>query len=729
MMIKRLSFAMAVLSAFAIISCTPEEEVAPASVSIDPTSLIFEYDADATDAASQTISLTATRDWTATVSGEGVTVTPSSGSGSNDPQTITITADKNEDKTKTATVTFSIGSTQTATLNVTIYGPNGDNLTFSDIYNAAEGTEVTTSGLVVAVNGKGFIMQDDEEEYLLVFGGNEATEPGAAIGDVVTVKGTTAKYGDLMQLTSPEISKTGTDDVTYGTPTVITSENIADISLTRITYLQMSGLYSTSTSSEGDTYHNIAISGTDMQGSIQYPMDDLGLADLVGHNITVTGFFAGGNNANYRNIMAVDVEDDGEAQIELSTIAEVLAASIGTQVKTDGTVMAICKSGYVIADESESAIYVYTSSTPKVAIGNTVTVSGRRAEYSGCQQIGNPTTTIDNSSTGTPAYPTAKVLTATELDNYTVTTAEYVEVSGTLSGTRINVSGATRTVSLSYPTDDLNHSAMNGLNVTLRGYVSNLHTGDNSETLYVIATSLEAEPYVNANNVGVGASATSATIEVESNTDWTVSKTSGDWATLGTTEGNGNGSINVTFDANTGENERTAEFTISYGTDKSINVTLTQLGTAARSYVKVTSEPSDWSGRYLIVCESTEQVFTGRISTTSTKYGLYESVTITETGISQNSSVSGYEVTIAKDGNYYTMNCEAGYLGWTSGNSLNAANSVTSDNYRWSISLADGILNAADNKRKLQFNANTSQYRFACYTSNQAAVTLFKLTE
>lgn len=562
-MIKRLSFAMAVLSAFAIISCTPEEEVAPASVSIDPTSLIFEYDADATDAASQTISLTATRDWTATVSGEGVTVTPASGSGSNDPQTITITADKNEDKTKTATVTFSIGSTQTATLNVTIYGPNGDNLTFSDIYNAAVGTEVTTSGLVVAVNSKGFIMQDDEEEYLLVFGGNEATEPGAAIGDVVTVKGTTAKYGDLMQLTSPEISKTGTDDVTYGTPTAITSENIADISLTRITYLQMEGLYSTSTSDEGYIYHNIAISGTDIQGSIQYPMDNLRLADMVGHNITVTGFFAGGNNANFRNIMVVEVEDNGEPQIDLSTIEEVINTPKGTQVKTDGTVMAICKSGYVIADESESAIYVYTSSTPEVAIGNTVTVSGTRDEYSGCQQIGNPTTTIDNSSTDTPAYPTAKVLTATELDNYTVTTAEYVEVSGTLSGTRINVSGATRTVSLSYPTDDLNYSAMNGRNVTLRGYVSNLHTGDNYETLYVIATSLEAEPYISANDVSVGSSATSATIEVTSNIDnWTVSCSDG-WITDYTKSGSNDGQIEVTFAANTTSSANEATFTIT----------------------------------------------------------------------------------------------------------------------------------------------------------------------
>ncbi len=554
---------MAVLSAFAIISCTPEEEVAPASVSIDPTSLIFEYDADATDAASQTISLTATRDWTATVSGEGVTVTPASGSGSNDPQTITITADKNEDKTKTATVTFSIGSTQTATLNVTIYGPNGDNLTFSDIYNAAVGTEVTTSGLVVAVNSKGFIMQDDEEEYLLVFGGNEATEPGAAIGDVVTVKGTTAKYGDLMQLTSPEISKTGTDDVTYGTPTAITSENIADISLTRITYLQMEGLYSTSTSDEGYIYHNIAISGTDIQGSIQYPMDNLRLADMVGHNITVTGFFAGGNNANFRNIMVVEVEDNGEPQIDLSTIEEVINTPKGTQVKTDGTVMAICKSGYVIADESESAIYVYTSSTPEVAIGNTVTVSGTRDEYSGCQQIGNPTTTIDNSSTDTPAYPTAKVLTATELDNYTVTTAEYVEVSGTLSGTRINVSGATRTVSLSYPTDDLNYSAMNGRNVTLRGYVSNLHTGDNYETLYVIATSLEAEPYISANDVSVGSSATSATIEVTSNIDnWTVSCSDG-WITDYTKSGSNDGQIEVTFAANTTSSANEATFTIT----------------------------------------------------------------------------------------------------------------------------------------------------------------------
>ena len=562
MMIKKLSLAIAMLSAFAIISCTPQEEVAPASVSIDPTSLIFEYNADATEAASQPISLTATRDWTATVNGEGLTVLPSSGSGSNDPQTITITADKNDGKTKTATVTFAISSGQTATLNVTIYGTNGDEFAFSDIYNAAVGTEVKTSGLVVAVNSNSIMLQDDEDEYLLIFGGNEATEPGASIGDVVTVKGTTAKYGDLMQLTAPEITKTGIGEVIYGTPEVITSENITKIDLTRVTYLQMEGIYSTSTSEEGFIYHNLAISGTEVQGSIQYPIDDLGLADMVGHNITVTGFFAGGNNQNFRNIMAVKVVDNGEPQVDLLTVKDVIEAEKGTLVKTDGTVMAVCTKGYIIADET-GAIYVYTNSAPEVAVGNTVTVSGSRDEYSGCKQIGNPTTIVDNPSTTIPTYPTAKVITGATLDTYTVTTAEYVEVSGTLSGTRITVSGAKRTVSLSYPSGDLNYSAMNGLNVTLKGYVSNLYSGNDYETLYIIATSIEAEPYINANDVSVGASATSATIDVFSNvSNWAVS-CSDSWITDYTKSGSNDGKIEVTFDANTNASANEATFEIT----------------------------------------------------------------------------------------------------------------------------------------------------------------------
>ena len=162
-------------------------------------------------------------------------------------------------------------------------------------------------------------------------------------------------------------------------------------------------------------------------------------------------------------------------------------------------------------------------------------------------------------------------------------------------------------------------------------------------------------------------------------------------------------------------------------------MTVTQLGTGEKFYVKVTEDLTDWSGSYLIVCETATnqdgpQVFNGQISTTSTKYGLYAGVTISDSKVAYDATVAAYEVTIAKDGDVYTIRSTAGYLGWKSGNSLIAEDTAASDNYKWTLS-ASGIRNAADTERNLQYNNNNNQARFACYTSKQAAISLYKLSE
>ncbi len=68
-----------------------------------------------------------------------------------------------------------------------------------------------------------------------------------------------------------------------------------------------------------------------------------------------------------------------------------------------------------------------------------------------------------------------------------------------------------------------------------------------------------------------------------------------------------------------------------------------------------------------------------------------------------------------------------GYLGWKTGNSLITADSVSA-NSSWTITIDDNnnaiILNSTDSSRKLQWNASSP--RFACYTSNQTAVQIYK---
>ena len=120
-----------------------------------------------------------------------------------------------------------------------------------------------------------------------------------------------------------------------------------------------------------------------------------------------------------------------------------------------------------------------------------------------------------------------------------------------------------------------------------------------------------------------------------------------------------------------------------------------------------------------LVCESKKMELSG-ISTTSTKYGIGTAYTSTPAGL--------YELTVEEGSSTGTFSFKKGttYLYWTSGNSL-ATNATKSANTSWKVTISNGnatISNAKDNTRKLGWNASSP--RFACYTSSQTAVQLYK---
>lgn len=82
-----------------------------------------------------------------------------------------------------------------------------------------------------------------------------------------------------------------------------------------------------------------------------------------------------------------------------------------------------------------------------------------------------------------------------------------------------------------------------------------------------------AAPYIEASSVSVEASATSATIAVDSNIAWKAT-CDVNWVTFTTSEN----AINATFTENDGETEREAKFTISGNNVKDVDVTLKQKG-------------------------------------------------------------------------------------------------------------------------------------------------------
>ena len=110
------------------------------------------------------------------------------------------------------------------------------------------------------------------------------------------------------------------------------------------------------------------------------------------------------------------------------------------------------------------------------------------------------------------------------------------------------------------------------------------------------------------------------------------------------------------------------------------------------------------------------------ISTTATPYGLALDYTDTPAAVYPLTVVAG-----SADGSFAFKNAEGKYLSWASGNSLTVADEVA-DASSWTVTFSEAgtadIYNVGTTNRKLQYNAGNP--RFACYTSNQTAPTLWK---
>ena len=563
--------AMSAVIASAMTSCGEEEEVlGPASLKAEVSEVTLSAEGE-----TKTFELKATRDWTAEIIGsdvEGIDVSPLSGKASNDPVTITVKAAKNEGKNRTATIKFTASATLTAIVTITQEGAQGNLKSIADVLALSSGIEAETEGIVVGTYARGFVIKDDTG-YLLAYN-EKYTAPGVELNSKVKVAGTTSAYGDLPQITPASVTVLETG-LTVAEPNwlEVNKDNIENLDLTKCQPIKMTGALSIS-----GYHYNLSIDGTTVQGSISYPLESLGLADLAGHIITVYGYFAGGNNANFRNILAVSVQDEGEPETPTSTIAEVIAAKTGTLVKTEATVMAIHKKGYILGDAT-GTIYVYTNSEPTVAVGNKILISGTTDNYYGTVQIKSATIEENDGSTATPTYPEPVDLTGLEAFNaFTVNTDKiditYAKLSGVMqsSGYFLKRDGANHDIQLSNIYES--YTDLAGAEFTVTGYIYGFNAGSNY--YQVIPVSVETKPYLKAEKTEVecAGSDTSVSFAIKSNTSWTVSCDDA-WIIDYTKSGNGDGSVTVSFAENSGA-QRTATFTVKATGLADVVVTLEQ---------------------------------------------------------------------------------------------------------------------------------------------------------
>ena len=151
---------------------------------------------------------------------------------------------------------------------------------------------------------------------------------------------------------------------------------------------------------------------------------------------------------------------------------------------------------------------------------------------------------------------------------------------------------------------------------------------------------------------------------------------------------------------------------------------------ASYSYVKVTSEPDDWSGEYLIVYESGNLAFNGSLTTFDVSNN-YISVTISNQAIECTSTTEASQFTIAPSGSSYTIQSASGYYIGRQANS-NGLDASTTTQYTNTITFNNGNIDiVGSGGAYMRYNSsNFSGKRFRYYKSStytqQKAIQLYK---
>lgn len=251
----------------------------------------------------------------------------------------------------------------------------GEVSTISEVI-AGENGAYTIEGTVVGVNARSFLVKDDTGIILIYLGWDNTTETpvvsyNATVGQKVKVSGTTTTYSKLKQFseTGLTIEKIADGTYTQPAPTVLDGAGFDAYAAAApvVKYVQYTGVLTIS-----GFYYNVAVEGTNLQGSLAYPIDGSIDASLNGQEIVVTGYAMGmTNKSTMINTLAITVEsgtpstDPAISKVDPASLSFAAAGESKTvtvtTVNTDDT--------YTIQAASDNTQFVPTVD------GNVITVA------------------------------------------------------------------------------------------------------------------------------------------------------------------------------------------------------------------------------------------------------------------------------------------------------------------------------------------------------------------
>ena len=325
----------------------------------------------------------------------------------------------------------------------------------------------------------------------------------------------------------------------------------------------------------------------------------ISLKDFLGSKIRVafayTSTASSAGTYELQNFV-ISKTDSGETPYptlaECSSVADILALANDDAFSLTSPVLVVAKTtGGVVVNDATGAAYVYGEGVANAVIGDKITFKAVRSEYNGVPEITAPDEVTVASSGNAVTYPEATDITA-NFDAFTATTPVFISMTGLLSTSKnaagdqtyynIEVPGATMQGSVSLPLESFGLDALVGKQIKVTGYYNGI-SGKTTKYQNVIATEVEESdaPYLTVDNtaVSVAADATSATITVGGNATWTATSEDAG-VTIDPASGTGEGTVTVTFAANTDE-ENAKTYTVKIATEqeapvKSYDVVITQ---------------------------------------------------------------------------------------------------------------------------------------------------------
>ena len=586
-----------------------KEDLGAPSVEVEKSEISFEK-----TGGTETVQVTATRDWKATTEQDWISIGPREGEASSKAVTVEIKVMENSGLDREGSVKFDIGfDSKTLTVKQKGTGSVADMTVYKNNFDKAEATKTYGTGT--------------SWPYLDQFDGwKNATGTGAG-SEEYSFKAMSARANSTSNSNYSDYAGSGSNNLFFGSNAYFSVTGIKLQSATDYSLTFGAEKYSQDNGSlfKHNEFHVYVSNDGAKWVELEYSFpngDKEGRWDLATSNFTVPsgtttlGIYVKVDVASsYRlDDLCLAVASSAGTVIDFSKgvdlgtgggdnpgpatemkISEVLSSPSGTAAIVTGTVAATYQRGFVITDGADYLL-VYDGTKCAAKEKDNVKVSGTTSEYGGLIQLASPEVTVVSSGNAL-TLPSPKVLDAAAFDAYSSSKIEYISYEGTLSvsGNYVNVevAGATKhTGSLAYINDSFNAKSFDGAVVKVTGFYVGL--ASNNKYVNTMVTDLVpgASDYltVSTTSLSAAADATSATFEVKANVAWTVTSDNSAYI-VEPASGDKNATITVKFAANTAEADKVVKLTVSTKADvatKSHTVTLTHRGKSSSSGSEMT---------------------------------------------------------------------------------------------------------------------------------------------